>query len=754
MQGINVNNRLIFSFFIIFFVYIVKYDIYWFGNGYYESTSVFFRSAFLNTLKQSILTLDNGYFALFPMLFSVIFYKIFNLQENFFIAAQIFVGVSISLFISLFNLKVFEIYILDASQRFFVSVFLGIVFLLSGPFGDFTYFHNFCYALFPVTMLIFLLPSIIDLKKLTLFLFSTYILFFLNSKPYFVIFLPIAVICIFFVWKKDGYKKNILFYLFSILAGSLQFVMIILNKGSGVSSVTIEGYSIFYAILDSFCYLIATYSFLIFHPIQNIISNFYMYNVFSFLLFFIMIFSVFLWYKRSAQNKKIFIISMLNLFALGSLFVTLYGATFISHFPRFVFTLSDRIPIENTRHFLGSNFAAVLTIFIVFSDIIRIFFAQSTLKRYTYLLRPVVFIFILGYISMSGLFQNNWYIYTHSRYIVEHSPAYWKKDFPVFASKDKPFFILNGADPGAFNALSDFSNGMGWLNLDNLEKKISDKNMALKLVPKKLLQSKVNAVLVMPDLEKDYLTSKKSAAISPLNRTNSELKDGKLLRVLKKDFVKWRIFDPYHNFDFYSKPYYFPIVGTKLDFYLPLNVDDATSYRLYFQPSCVPYTVEFYSYDNHVLYSGTLMAISPYDIFRNYVFLPILQILSGSLQKIQPPISWINIDGDRLKNFSGKIRFFPDQKIISTNEDTKITLFTLEDKTLFLRDNYDIATIVFYDKQGKRVGLSKSIGDRGSLFYKYFYFDEPVQGAVNLEILNKKNEPILKNFSLIYIGNN
>jgi len=761
------------SFVLLLAIFIVVDEYLLRGNGFYESGSVFFRGAYFDKeFFKTIMILDNGYLSWFAMGLALFVHKILGQVQYFFSVSHLLIGVGMALGCAAFCLPHFSELIKSNLVRFVISIFFGGIFYYAGRYGDFTFLHNGAYALFFFAIILFIQPKW-ETATLPFILFSAlFFLVYVNAKPYCVIFLPLAAFGTIYSAILRNWK-NTLFYLLIFPSGLFQLYTIIVNKGSGVSQVTIEGYGFLNGIIDAQFYWLGLYAHFIFYPIKHLNYNALIINLITLSIVFIILYLSFVSIIKTKNYKLFLCMILLNMCAIGSYFMTLYGATGILEYPRFVHTLTEFLRLDQSRQTIIPNICVLLSIYIiVFHFVEKIISNNFQITRES--ISTLVSIFLIVWIVNSGLFSFNWRVIYNSDYFYEHSVSKWYNDSAVYLKKDEPFLMLSNCDPGVIHCISDLSSGTGWLNNNSKLLEIVSDDIYINFPAREIKQPHLlRGFVLMPDnSENDLFAPKKfgDQAYLTIGKDDVKYRQGHnarlevteragqaplaILRVQKRSFVnmgtRHLVADPRNLMSI--KLANNPRVGTKFDLDIALGLDRFNVLRFYYILLTGIYKISLFDKDGQLLLRKDLNLADFYTRVRAKSLLRAYEFLSsGSLSTVPfGNINWIDIETRELKTRPARAIIEP---VSIPNNDNQIVIYQNEEGQLFLRAINEISYAKAYDVAGNLVATARLAPDSLRAVHRYFLFDKPVENAHTIRFFDSHNRPTFHRSKLLYFGN-
>lgn len=225
-KTLGLNRNFWISYVVIFIAigFLLLPEFYIYGYYFRDDLSKYFVKVFVHNFWMSISTADAGYLNLFQNVMSYALLKIFGFRAYFPEAMQLLVLISFSLLYSAINLKDFKSIISSDHIRLIVSLSSPIVVLY---FSRLLFYFDipFLAALLFLPILFFDFDRI---SRFTSWVLIAFLLFFILSKPYFLVFLPfLFIFLIHGILQKS--KVRILFSIVLILGILLQLYVNIIH---------------------------------------------------------------------------------------------------------------------------------------------------------------------------------------------------------------------------------------------------------------------------------------------------------------------------------------------------------------------------------------------------------------------------------------------------------------------------------------------------------------------------------------------
>jgi len=314
----------------------------------------FFYQAMYHTLWQNIWTTDAGYLPWTQRIIALIIIKGFHVVSLYAILIQMISIISIAIFSSTINFKIFRALFPSDLLRFMISLSIALI-----PEYELNQFINFAYYGFiPILLLLFVPKENLRLLQYIALFFVFCIL--ILSKPHFLTFLPVLIVFSAISYNKRQYK-SLAIYCVAIVGLFLQIISVLLhpNIWHKTSHLTFPLIKIVEEIM--YCCL-AIY--------KHVFLGDYVFNTipsFIIFLFFIgIIFYLFIRKQLLEENKThlyFFIVCNVIAFLSISMTITTVRAVFPPIMPFF--------GIPNDRHFIFANIAVLLAGITVLQSIIK-----------------------------------------------------------------------------------------------------------------------------------------------------------------------------------------------------------------------------------------------------------------------------------------------------------------------------------------------------------------------------------------------
>jgi len=402
----HLNKYFIISFIIIFISIVFKYpSLSIHSEIFAEMGTDFLQNALYKTVFENFWDVVYVYAMLLPRVITILLVKVFEIVNNFPIAAQFMSITLISFFASVLNLNVFRKIIYSDKIRFILSISLGLVadYQLNS-FIYFTYFGIiFCSLMFFVNKEKLKFPYYLGALLLNSLL--------LASKAQYIVMLPIILCFLIYSIIKNN-KKSIIFYLVSITAVFYQlFVMVFLRTEWRVKGAPTTIISIVVASINSIIGLLNSYvSYILsFEPLRlflkynlnytnlrNIIhiSSIKVY-ILIFLIGIILLLTLvtvtysFIKLYQKNEKKTLIIFVLCNLIAFGTLML---------------FTMSY-FPGSKSLHLItvGKNRAHYFVAFFIYFGIVTLFSKSFEIKAITSKIIKIGTIIVLALMFLEPL---------------------------------------------------------------------------------------------------------------------------------------------------------------------------------------------------------------------------------------------------------------------------------------------------------------------------------------------------------------